>query len=134
MTKPCQIYTALLGNRFPIGASGLAALQNRSSIALSEGPRRHAHAAREKAAEVRGIVEAQIVRDLGDGHGRVAQLALGLEQQPQVHEVDRRLSCYREAGAAKPTFGGLQQGGILGESGMLAEALLHLLPKARDEL
>lgn len=51
-----------------------------------------------------------------------------------MHQVDGGLPCYSQASAAKPAFGSLQQGGMLGESGMLAEPLLHLLAKTRDEL
>lgn len=51
-----------------------------------------------------------------------------------MHQVDRRLSRYGETSAAKPAFGGLELGGVLCEPGMLAKALLDLLPKLRYQL
>ncbi len=71
---------------------------------------------------------------MGDRHRGIAQLALGLYEQAQVHELERRVSRRRETGSQETGLGRLQQGRILADPGMLSEVPLDLLAKARDEV
>jgi len=48
--------------------------------------------AREKATEICWILETEMVGDLCDRHGGVAQLALSFDQQAQMQHLYRRLT------------------------------------------
>jgi len=75
----------------------------RADVPLPEGARRLTGALRKEASEIRRIVESQDVHDFTNGHRRIAQLPLRLDEQAQQH--DRRLSGCHEASPAQARFG-----------------------------
>src|SRR5690606_16053445 len=73
-----------------------------------EHQRRLAHMLHEKAAEIRRILETQVIRNLAHGHGRIKQKALGLEHQPTMGDLKRRFARHFAACPMQGAFGHCQ--------------------------
>ena len=61
-------------------------------------------------------------------------MALGLNEQAQMHQLEGGLSRYGHAGAQEARLRSLQQGGVLADAGVFAEMLLNLLAKPRHKI
>ena len=61
-------------------------------------------------------------------------MALGFDEQTQMHQLERGLSRYSQTGAQEARLGSLQQGGVLADAGVFAELPLNLLAKPRHKL